>query len=268
MSAAEVAELRAVFDRLTPIEESFDRYTTPETGGFLNKHVNNAFHLDPLFLRCTDLPDIIDLAEAVLGDDCHLIAMTAWLTGPGRPDQELHCDWLPVALPEDVLADPRVKMPVFITTAHLYLNDISEELGPTKIVPGSHKSGRRPDGETTWQGVGEQSIMCKGGRCGGISLRGVASRLGQHEQRDPLPAAGELRPAVDQPAVPPVPQRVPVRPGDPVKGDSAPIAADGGPCVEQLRLGYDGRTQAKNREETKVSSPLQGRKVRSWPRRL
>lgn len=163
MSAAEVAELRAVFDRLTPIEESFDRYTTPETGGFLNKHVNNAFHLDPLFLRCTDLPDIIDLAEAVLGDDCHLIAMTAWLTGPGRPDQELHCDWLPVALPEDVLADPRVKMPVFITTAHLYLNDISEELGPTKIVPGSHKSGRRPDGETTWQGVGEQSIMCKAG---------------------------------------------------------------------------------------------------------
>ena len=34
--------------------------------------------------------------------------MTAWVTGPGRPGQQLHCDWLPVELPEDVLADPRV----------------------------------------------------------------------------------------------------------------------------------------------------------------
>ena len=163
LSATEVAELRTIFDRLAPVEESFDRYTTPESGGFLNKHINNAFNLDPLLLRCIDLPDVIDLAEAVHGDDCHIIGMTAWMTGPGRPDQQLHCDWLPVTLPEDVLADPRVNVPAFITTAHLYLNDISDELGPTKIVPGSHRSGRHPDGETTWQGLGERSVMCKAG---------------------------------------------------------------------------------------------------------
>ena len=157
-----------------------------------------------------DLPDVIDLAEAVHGDDCHVIGMTAWVTGPGRPDQELHCDWLPVALPEEVLADPRVKMPVFITTAHLYLNDISEELGPTKIVPGSHKSGRRPDGETTWQGMGEHSIMCKAGDVvifrSEVWHRGSANR--SNETRYLLQVHYAQR--WDQPAVPPVPQQVPV----------------------------------------------------------
>ena len=85
------------------------------------------------------------------------------MTGAGRPDQQLHCDWLPVPLPEHVLADPQVKIPAFITTAHFYLNDMYEELGPTKVVPGSHRSGRRPEGETTWNGRGEQSVMCKAG---------------------------------------------------------------------------------------------------------
>ena len=89
--------------------------------------------------------------------------MTAWVTGPGRPAQKLHGDWLPVELPDDVLADSRVKMPVFITTAHYYLNDMYEDLGPTKFIPGTHLSGRRPDGDTEWKGRAEQSVICKAG---------------------------------------------------------------------------------------------------------
>ena len=162
LSAAEVAELRKAMDRLTPLDESYDRMTS-STGVFLNKHINNAFNRDPIFLRYLDISGVIELAEAVVGDDCHVIAMTAWITGPGRPDQELHCDWLPVELPEEVLADPRVRVPVFITTAHVYLDDMYEELGPTKFAPGSHKSGRRPNGETMWKGAGEQSVLCGAG---------------------------------------------------------------------------------------------------------
>ena len=162
LSAAEAAELRKAMERLKPLEESFDRMTS-STGVFLNKHINNAFNRDPVFLRYLDIPGIIELAEAVAGDDCHVIAMTAWITGPWRPDQKLHCDWLPVELPEDVLADPRVKIPVFITTAHFYLNDMYEELGPTKFAPGSHKSGRNPNGESMWKGAGEQSVLCRAG---------------------------------------------------------------------------------------------------------
>ena len=82
--------------------------------------------------------------------------MTSWITGPGRPEQKLHIDWLPIALPEDVCADPRVKVPIFITTAHFYLNDMYDALGTTNLVPGSHLSGRRPDGEIEWNGQPEQ----------------------------------------------------------------------------------------------------------------
>jgi ectoine hydroxylase-related dioxygenase (phytanoyl-CoA dioxygenase family) len=102
--------------------------------------------------------------EALCRDDCHCIGMTAWLTGPGRPAQELHADWLPLSLPADVLADPRVRMPIFITTAHFYLDDQSEELGPTNFVPGSHLSGSRPEGgHRSWKGEGEKSILCNAG---------------------------------------------------------------------------------------------------------
>ncbi len=163
LSPDQVSDLKEVMKRLTPIEASFNRYSTPEDGGFLNKHVNNVFNRDPIFLQYLDYDGVIDLAEALHGEDCHVIGMTAWVTGPGRPDQQLHCDWLPVELPEDLLADPRVDMPVFVSTAHYYLNDMYEDLGPTKFIPGSHLSGRLPNGDTEWNGHREKSVICRAG---------------------------------------------------------------------------------------------------------
>ena len=34
--------------------------------------------------------------DCLLGKDCHLIGMTSWVTGPGRTDQGLHNDYLPI----------------------------------------------------------------------------------------------------------------------------------------------------------------------------
>ncbi|MEO2003192.1 MAG: phytanoyl-CoA dioxygenase family protein, partial [Candidatus Poribacteria bacterium] len=163
LKADAVATLREAMGRLTAIPESFDRYHTAEESGFLQAHVNNAFNRDPLFLNYLDRPGVIELAEAVHGDDCHVIGMTSWLTGPGRPDQTLHIDWLPVPLPQDVAEDPRVRVPAFITTTHFYLDDMTEELGPMTFVPGSHRSGRGPNGDTEWRGQSERSILCKAG---------------------------------------------------------------------------------------------------------
>jgi ectoine hydroxylase-related dioxygenase (phytanoyl-CoA dioxygenase family) len=69
----------------------------------------------------------------------------------------------PLYLPADIRSDPRVKIPIFITTAHYYLNDMYEELGPTKFVPGSHFSGCSPNGATEWNNRGEESILCNAG---------------------------------------------------------------------------------------------------------
>ena len=157
-----VDELRETMDRLEPVEAGFD--CNSHDDGFFEKIINNAFNRDPLFLQYLDHPPIIELAETVHGKDAHVIGMTVWITGPGRPAQKLHTDWLPVSLPEDILADPRVKLPLFITTANFYLDDIYEALGPTNVIPGSHRAGRQPNpAETNWNGVESQSIICHAG---------------------------------------------------------------------------------------------------------
>ena len=105
-----------------------------------------------------------EVADAVMGDDCHSIGMTGWITGPGRVDQSFHSDYQPIELPTDVMTDPRVEIPVFTATAHYYLSDLDEALGPTQFILGSHRAGRPPQaGETSWQGVEGQNILCKAG---------------------------------------------------------------------------------------------------------
>lgn len=183
LSTEAITSLRAGMDRLLPIAENYDWDGTPESAGFLNKAINNAFNRDALFLEYLDRPGVIELAEAIHGSDCHIIQMTAWITGPGRPDQEMHVDWLPFALPEDVVADPRVEIPIFISTAHYYLDDIYEELGPTQFIPGSHRSGRRPNQEEEWGGVQAQNVLCKAGDAllfrSDVWHRGTANRSNQ-----------------------------------------------------------------------------------------
>ena len=163
LDAGEIQRLRAAMDALEAIPESFDRVRTPEKGGFFNKSINNVFNRDPLFTGFLDRPRVIELAEALHGPDCHCIGMTAWMTGPGRPEQNLHADWQPLVVPEDLMEDPRLRIPVYITTAHYYLDDLYEELGPTAFVPGSHRAGRPPDGDTGYKGSAPKGIFCNAG---------------------------------------------------------------------------------------------------------
>ena len=128
--------------------------------------------------------------------------MTAWLTGPGRPEQNLHADWQPLLVPEDLMEDPRLRIPVYITTAHFYLDDLYEELGPTAFVPGSHRAGRPPDGDTEYKGCPAKGIFCKAGDVGDLPQRGLAPGHRQHQRRGALPAAGALRAAHHYPEVP------------------------------------------------------------------
>ncbi len=90
LTPKEVTELKKAMDEMVPVEESFNRNYTVKREGFINRHINNAFNHHPIFLKFLDRPDVIELAEALHGKDCHIIGMTAWVTGPDRPDQQLH----------------------------------------------------------------------------------------------------------------------------------------------------------------------------------
>lgn len=155
LDAAQIAELRAAIDALQP--QHWD-YT-----GLLD-HYKCVFNRDPLWLPYLDLPGVIELAEAALGADCHVIGQTAWRCHPGFIGADLHSDYLAIQLPSSLLDDPAFELPMQICTAQLYLNDIDEDLCPTLVIPGSHRAGRPPaEGEQEWHGHGPQPVLCSAG---------------------------------------------------------------------------------------------------------
>lgn len=88
-------------------------------------------------------PAILAVIEPVLGDDCHVIANTAWRNPPDFGGGPWHCDAGPhIPRPDGVAWDDRIPYPVFAVGAHILLRDCHIEDGPTAVVPGSHRSGR------------------------------------------------------------------------------------------------------------------------------
>ena len=78
-------------------------------------------------------PAILAAIEPLLGDDCHVIANTAWRNPPEFSGGSWHCDAGPhVPRPKGVEWDDRIPYPVFAIGAHLLLKDL--------------RAGRRTDG--------------------------------------------------------------------------------------------------------------------------
>jgi ectoine hydroxylase-related dioxygenase (phytanoyl-CoA dioxygenase family) len=93
--------------------------------------------------RAVAHPKMLEVIEPLLGEDCHVIANTAWRNPTDFGGGPWHCDAGPhVPRPEGVPWDDRIPYPVFAVGAHVYLQDCALEDGPTAVVPGSHRSGR------------------------------------------------------------------------------------------------------------------------------
>lgn len=113
----------------------------------------------PLAQRAIAHPTILATIEPLLGDDCHVIANTAWRNPPTFGGGPWHCDAGPhVPRPEGVPWDDRIPYPVFAVGAHLYLWDCPRECGPTTVIPGSHRSGRLPPHSR----VDDDTLTCDG----------------------------------------------------------------------------------------------------------
>ena len=152
----QVEAARAAIDRLEPTHWDYQ--------GLVDDHYKCVFNRDPFWLPLLDLPAVIELAEACLGEDCHVIGQTAWRSHPGFVGGELHADYLAVELPEHVAQDPDFHLPMQVCTAHLYLDRIDADLCPTLVISGSHRAGRKPRlGETHWHGRKPQPVLCEAG---------------------------------------------------------------------------------------------------------
>lgn len=139
------------------------------TGNPTQFHRHQMFRRGPEFEAILDREPAVDVAETVLGDNCHVIANNTVYTGPNSGIDRWHVDET-VLFPmlDGVRLDPRIEMPCHIMTALYYLDDVPLELGPTQVVPGSHRSGRRPpqtDAELVWDGRGYETMVADAGDC-------------------------------------------------------------------------------------------------------
>lgn len=114
------------------------------------------------FERLIDFEPVIDLVQAIVGEDCHIIANSALRTGPGQGISGWHADEvIRFPRPKGVPLDPRIPMPCFVLNLNYYLCDVDEPLGPTEFVPGSHRSGRQIE-PTDFDSNGEPSYEGRG----------------------------------------------------------------------------------------------------------
>lgn len=119
-------------------------------------------------------PKILAVIEPLIGEDCHVIANTAWRNKANHKDahggQGWHIDAGPhVPLAEGLSWPGDIPHPVFAIGTHIFLKDCNAEDGPTGVIPMSHLSGRTPpadrrmDDDLEFKGNKAETMITKAG---------------------------------------------------------------------------------------------------------
>lgn len=95
-------------------------------------HVANLPTLDPIFFPTIDHARVLPILEHFLGTSLILGSLNSRIVRPGDPLQGMHSD-----IGKDML---NPVSPVMMNTVWM-LDDFTEEIGATRVLPGSHRSG-------------------------------------------------------------------------------------------------------------------------------
>ena len=135
-----------------------------------NEFRHGMLNRSPLSQKAIAAPAILEVIEPLLGEDCHVIANTAWRNVEGHQGGAWHIDAGPhVPRPEGVPWPDAIPYPIFAIGMHLFLQDCPDEAGPTEVLVGSHRSGRRPpadrvfDADLTFEGRPAARLSAKAG---------------------------------------------------------------------------------------------------------
>jgi ectoine hydroxylase-related dioxygenase (phytanoyl-CoA dioxygenase family) len=164
--AALCADIERVFDEYPPDE----RGDTPEQSTpFRYEMLNRSGVVQGAIAH----PRVLKVVEPLVGEDCHVIANTAWRQPPGDNEhlgRFWHIDSGPhIPRRAGVPWDARIPYPVFVIATHLYLWDCPIEAGPTGVIPGSHTSGQAPplhrvaDDGLEYEGRGAIPVLARAG---------------------------------------------------------------------------------------------------------
>ena len=138
--------------------------TFTEAGGGINQRVWMLINKGKVFHQLLFHKEVRELVDHVLGEEYLLSSHTANIAKPGGVPMDLHTDqwWMPAPtrrdrspLPVgsmnrkrfdvDEAEKPTMIAPAVAVNILWMLNGFSAENGGTRLVPGSHLSGRQPD---------------------------------------------------------------------------------------------------------------------------
>lgn len=127
------------------------------------------FEKGEIFEYIVDHPIVSEFIEEILGPDCQLSSMNGMRTLKNTGVSKWHVDEaLFFPLPDGVELDERIQLPVYLMNGLYYLDDITEDLGPTQVVPGSHRAGKHLDFTEeieSYKGQEAISVLAEAGDC-------------------------------------------------------------------------------------------------------
>lgn len=172
LSSGELEDLRR------DVERVFSEYPPDERGrnapaGHWTPFRYEMLNRSALVQAAIANPRVLETIEPLLGEDCHVIANTAWWQPAGNNEHGgrfWHIDGGPhVPRPAGVPWDDRIPYPVFAVATHIYLIDCPLAAGPTGVIPGSHTSGQAPprdhaeDDQLRWNDRGVVPLVANAG---------------------------------------------------------------------------------------------------------
>ena len=200
-----------------------DRFTV--AAGGVSQRLFMLLNKGGIFRDIVLMEHALELAGHVLGSHYQLSCSTANIIGKGAAPMELHTDawWMPPPVPKGRFGLPvgsitraeagevrdgaaMIAPPAALNSMWL-LVDFHDENGATRVVPGSHLSGRQPKtgpvprgGRGADRGAGRYGDVLRGpavARLRHQPHRRAAHGPAQHLLRTAVPAAGELHPGPD-----------------------------------------------------------------------
>jgi ectoine hydroxylase-related dioxygenase (phytanoyl-CoA dioxygenase family) len=138
MSASEAAEARSRVLELAS-SPSVSEIGKPRNG---QQHVRGLLTHGEIFERMVQHPALIEIAEAMLGDDMTLGAYSARILHPGATEMGVHIDY-----PYWAMRGPFTVCPPLMVQVIWMLQDFTEHNGATLVAPHSQLRCARPNRE-------------------------------------------------------------------------------------------------------------------------
>ncbi|MDG2278380.1 MAG: phytanoyl-CoA dioxygenase family protein [Pseudomonadales bacterium] len=175
--------IRGVFSKLelktlrSEINRVYDKYSPDSRGPFPTQWHNFRYEMLNRSAACQTAiahRGILDAIEPLLGEDCHIIANTAWRNPPDESYRHGGAGWHIDAGPHVPLGPGMqwpedIPHPIFAIGAHLYLKTCRLKDGPTGVIPRTHLSGQPPPQDQTtnedleWGGYKTVPLLARAG---------------------------------------------------------------------------------------------------------